>query len=704
MKQRRKAALGVGGIVVLAVLVGAGVFVVSGSRLGVAFILSIPFVLLAAAGLWVRGVVTKNETTAATYISEKARKAGERLRDFWLTLDELQSRYPRWDPESIEAEFQQIRTDLEDQGVPLDTDDGSYRVTTSGNENITTIEECRSRLDELAVKRDASFATFAADSIAQTGSELGRLGEFGVTPPENWRGADAIDVNADPTPEHEQVAQILDEHRSIARDAVKRAIGVVQGTSKNAPEADEKRVSQDLERAQGALDRAAFGEAVDAVYDARSALEADLADQINDDQERILALVDSVQSSRVDEYVAPTHTDEVERIEREVRAVDTALEMDELQRFRRELRSVCQEMVTNMEADLAEALSTLRDADAGPDRPDRPAAANEDFATQLEEIESIETFRREWMEATGELALALDDVGPKASVVEAYPDIEDRIAEVLERDGRVVGDELPVKQPAPFLKLYADDHPTVRYDPDGPVLTSKSGGETYVLDVTAKFDSGGDERPLSVTIEGDNVTRERSFQTPLGREVQFDDLPYGEYTVTAAGGDGWGADEATVHLDGNTSVSLVVPEVTLREEVCDGVESDVESAFDTLQSRLTEQFRTENHLHSSMSFPVADRVVPCLLAIWAEDENLTAQRSESGEVWVYDAGQGQNELRNVLQYELQVGETLTFDQLRDRYLTAPLPDDLVRKLVNDLDQPSNLNVTETGLTLTETTD
>lgn len=700
MKQRRKLALGVGGSVVLAVLVGAGVFVVSGSRLGVAFILSIPVVLLAAAGLWVRGVVTRNETTAATYISEKARKAGERLRDFWLTFDELRSRYPEWEPHSIEAEFQQIQTDLEDQGVPFDTDEGSYRVTTSGDENITTIEECGSRLDELAMKRDASFAAFAADSIAQAEDELRRLGEFGVTPSKDWRGTDAIDANADPPPEYEQVAGILDEHRSIARDAVRRAIGVVQG----APEANEKRVSQDLEQAQEALSQAAFGEAVDAVYDARAALEADLADQIEEKRERILALVDSVRSSRVDEYVSPTHIDEVERIDRDVRAVDTALEMDELQRFRREVRSVCQEMVANMEDDLAEALLTLRDADAGPDHPNRPPAANEDFATQLEKADSLETFRREWMEATGELALALDEVGPKASVTEAYPDIEDRIDEVLERDGRVVGDKLPVKRPAPFLKLYTDAHPAVEYDPDVPMLTSKSGGETYALDVTAKFASGGDERPLSVTIEGDKVNRERSFQTPLGREVRFDDLPYGEYTVTAAGGDGWGDDEATVHLDEDASVSLVVSEVTLREEVCDGVESDVESSFDTLQSRLTDQFRTEDHLRSSMSFPVADRVVPCLLAIWAEEENLTAQRSDSGVVWVYDATQGQNELSNVLQYELQPGETLTFEQLRDKYLTAPLPDEIVRELINDLNQPSDLHVTETGLKLTEATD
>jgi hypothetical protein len=58
MKRERKAALGIGGIVIVAAVVGLALFLFTSSKLGVGFIaVGIPALLVVVLGIFVRGVV-----------------------------------------------------------------------------------------------------------------------------------------------------------------------------------------------------------------------------------------------------------------------------------------------------------------------------------------------------------------------------------------------------------------------------------------------------------------------------------------------------------------------------------------------------------------------------------------------------------------------------------------------------------------------
>ena len=89
-------------------------------------------------------------------------------------------------------------------------------------------------------------------------------------------------------------------------------------------------------------------------------------------------------------------------------------------------------------------------------------------------------------------------------------------------------------------------------------------------------------------------------------------------------------------------------------------------------------------LKRSMDFPIEDRYVGCLLAQWA-DKHDKAVSIDGDEVIVYDEDQLVEELQRVAKHNLDAGDRIPHQELRDRFLTPEVPDRVIESYGSDLD-------------------
>ena len=95
--------------------------------------------------------------------------------------------------------------------------------------------------------------------------------------------------------------------------------------------------------------------------------------------------------------------------------------------------------------------------------------------------------------------------------------------------------------------------------------------------------------------------------------------------------------------------------------------ADFINAFD-------DRFDEEGYLSTGMSYRVDESYIPCLLVLWADRAGHGTTQLDDGTVLVYDSETLVGELENVVAYNLEGGESIAFDELRERFLSAPVPD------------------------------
>jgi hypothetical protein len=208
------------------------------------------------------------------------------------------------------------------------------------------------------------------------------------------------------------------------------------------------------------------------------------------------------------------------------------------------------------------------------------------------------------------------------------------------------------------------------------------------------FADGGSERTARVELEGDAHDDRTEVTTYLAETVVFEEVPYGEYTVRAVPAtDGNEPAETSVTVDADVTVDLEMPDVTLRERLCEGLD-DVDRHVDEMSDRFGERFEASGYLDDSMSFPVSDTYVPCMLATWAAEAGHGVTETETGGVVVYSADRIAEELWKVARHNLGPGETIGYGGLRERFLSAPVPDAVVREVAASV---SGLEPTDEGV-------
>lgn len=671
----------IGGIVLLTALVGLGVFLYLGSTAGVyALGIGIPSVIVAAAVVYARQSSPDAAQETSHYFEREAQNVGERMRTLLQQYDRLSDRLDGWDAAEIDDEITYMLDQFAEAGVEFDR--ATNRFTVSGPGDLREIERLDERIDEIRteltnaavrhVDQEADACRAAQEELRNAGlvSEIRDPPEPEATNPADLIGViDGYDERLD-----EALTEAVDELGTLAAendysgDAVDRGEGA----------------------ARAALDRGEYAEAAEVLVDTRAEIERDLSAGFEAQREELESLLDTVTSSVVTEYVSPTLVDDVETIQRELADIDSALELSDLEEISDRARDRCTAMVEEMSDTLDDCLDTLSTASVPDDFYEYQSANDEAYVGELDAASDLESFRRTWLTAVGELSSALDAVEEKAAIAEAYGPVSDDIEETLRKEGRVEPADLKVKQPGQFMELYAAETDGVVHEPTTPALVADDFGETYDVTVQAGFEEGGPERPVSVSLDGPTFSESKTLRTHLLDVVTFEDVPYGEYSLeVSTDEDGYAAIDREVAVEDNVEVEALLTEQPLRDSVCDGIEAGARDALEDAESLFADRFEEEEYLSAAMDLPMSEEYVPCMLALWAEEEGLTARRVD-GDVLVYDGEQFANRLANIIEHNVSAGDSMSYEEIRNRYLSVPATKELITETIRRSDASTDV--------------
>lgn len=691
MSSRRRTLAAVGGFVLLATVVSVGVLLWGGSQLGVWFVLvGAPTILIVGVGIYVRGVVARGGTNEQNYVRKRARDVADQLQEVQRTLQERGDRYPDWEPTALETRIENVAADLKEEGVDYDVASTSYSFGRGADRaDLQEIERLGTEIEGVRSDVDGEFERFLRTELSRLDDQMERL-----------ETADLVGLaRTERVPDDasiETLERALDERRDGVTELIRTAADRVRETSRNSNEPDVQDVDASLERAVDAVEEESFAAAVDAVLEARDGLKRQLSGSFDDERDALLDLVDAVEASDVDEHVDATYLDDVAAIREEVSNLDSALALEELGRYRTRLRRTCVDVVAALETELGGHVETLRDADLPTGYYSEPAVAEESFVDDLEDASTLESFTDQWTAAVERLTGAIKPARRKAAVVDAYDDVAETIEERLRSNGEVTGDDLPVRHASEFLGLYYRRNPNVEFDERRPALRL-GDVERHDLEVDVTYERGGPVRTATIELVANGSTRSRTVETRVADSVVFDDVPAGTHTVEATpGDDDFRPVTREVEVSGGTSVSVEFLERGLRERVCEDIDDDMSEYLPEVAPRLTERFEEVSYVSTSMDLPVRDSHAPCLLAIWAEENGYDAVLDD-GDVVVYERDQLRRELENVVDYNLDPGESLSFDEARRNFLSVAVSDSVIRDVVSELEHDATTTDTEIRL-------
>ncbi|OTE99900.1 hypothetical protein [Halorubrum sp. SD683] len=697
MNANRRTALGIGALVVLAAAIGAGVFVWSGSQAATWFVLvGVPLFVVLGIGLYVRGVITRSGTSEQQFVRTRARSTAEEFQALLRQRQELRTAYPDWDP-GIGAQIESAVGDFETQGVTVDRETGAFDLGKGvKSADLQEFERLSNETERLEDEVESSFREFVAGDLSRRERVLDRLSEVDLAEPsESFSAPDSSASVA-------ECRDVLDGSREATRETVGAAIETVREMRRGGQRADDGgAIEADLADAEAALDRGEFESAVESVLEARDRLRDEFSGSFNEELDAIRDLVDAVDRANVDPHVEANSIDEVDRIDAAVSDLDSALDLSEASRHRSDLRRVCLDMVRTMEQRLVGHAETLRAADLPPGYYTEPDAVDERFAAELEDVDDLERFTERWETAATDLRDAVETASTKAAVVEAYDDVSETIEVALAERGEVVGDDLPMRHAGQFLGLYYRRNEGLEFDPSVPVLRL-GDVETHDLTVEVAYEHGS-ERPRTATValDGGGYSETVTVETRVAGTAAFENVPAGTHELSAdPGDDAFSAIERDVTVDGDASVSVEFLEQELREQLCADVEVDMTEVLPDMRSRLESSFAEEGYVSTEMDLPVQDTHAACLLAVWSDETGYGICRSD-GDVVVYDHDQIKREVTNVLRYNIDPGDRVSFAELRQNFLSAPVPDSVIRDVVGGIDGEHSVTMTETGLETNE---
>ncbi|QLH76562.1 hypothetical protein HZS55_04245 [Halosimplex rubrum] len=696
----RPATRAVGGIFLLVVLggaVSAGVFVSVGSQVAVWSTVAIVPLLVAAGALWVRNTIHTTGTSQTEYAKRRAREVGEQFKQFWERRERVHEAYPELFAQGDSLSVDGVVTDLAERGIEFDTDTGALSLS-DRHRDLEEINRLEGEIESLEDRLDAEIADRVRDEVGRVNAEFDRLSDLvAVDPP--CVAADVADPDETDDFQWRAVGEQYTAHREWADETVDAAVDRVRSTLESADDVDEATVADHLDDARSARAAGEYAAAVDALLRARDVLRQTGEDVFRSETAALESLVGTVRDSGALRYADDSRVEDLEAVAAEADALDSAMDMDAVGSARADLRRVCLAVLEDLSSDVSSRLAALDRADPPEGYYDRPDAADIDYAARLRDVDDLETFEQRWGTAAEQLTEALDALGPKAEVVGAYDQVAERIEEELRSTGTVEGADLPVREhEEQFLGLYYRQNDGVEFDPSAPLLTTGAdGGETHTLEVTVRFETGGSERAATVSVAGPGFEDERTVETHLATTVTFSEVPFGEYTVTATPGvDDSSPATTTVTLDGDAECKLEMADVTLRDRLCDDID-DPDTYLSELGDRFADEFDAEGHLSSAMSFPIDDDYAPCLLAVWADREGHSVTLADDT-VLVYDERTLRQEIENVIQYNLEAGETVAFDKLRDTFLSAPVPDEELTALVEGSEEADAVRTDDGALT------
>lgn len=696
MKSRTRTALGIGGLTVLIAAIGAGIFVAGNTTLGVYVVVGgVPLVLVGSAAAYVRSVVG-GEGNTGQYVEQRAKQVGDSLRAVWRSLDAISEQYPGFDATQLRSRADSLASDYEAQGCEFDRESGSFTVgRNASSAELQELERIDGELTTLAADRDDALYEYVRDELDSLESSLAALADTGLVSrtPSPRQPPTPADGAPSGVEYRDAVGEPFTEYRDEADGTVADAIESVREIRRSATgPIDEDAVESRLQAAAEHRRSGEYTTAVDEVLEARSELESELSGSFDRTREEMLSLASTILASDADRFVSVDPFDQVRTVERELEGLDSALDVDALTNHQRSMRSATRDIVAALESQLAESVRTLESESLPAGYYARPDAADENYVAMVDDAAEIADLESAYRRAMADLLESVQTLDRKATVVEAYPDVAETIDDRLRQEGTVGAADLPVRHAEQFFGLYFRRNPEVEFDPDAPAL-HRGDVETYALNVTVSYDDGSEsKRRAVVSLSSDGFDERRTIETHLAASVSFAEVPFGEHELRVEPNeDDYAPVTRTVHVDADAAVDVDLESLSLYDQLVGDSEAKIRRQVSEFAPRLADRFEDVGYLSTEMEFPIKDDFVPGLLAAWADREGYAISRAD-GTVYVYDDVQSSQEIMNVIQYNIDDGETISHERIRSNFLSTPLPDEVISKLALD----SGMPVEETG--------
>lgn len=690
-------------LVIAAGGLSAAIFYFEGSQAAVYAQIAVVPLLIIVGYLWVNQTVQSTGTSRTEFERRKARQLGEQFTDTWQLAQQIESEYSdgitdtEW--QKLESHIEQLQSN----GISFDRSTGSFDISTRNLGSLEDINQVESEIEQLDNWLLKQFTENVRSRVAEINSNLNRLNAL-VSDPQTVDPEEVPDAGAKKktTQSWRATGNKLKSSYDTADKILENATAAIQDALNSTDNTTDPQVEQLLSSAREAGAARKYGDAITDILDARDAVERDATTTFDEQREAIDRLLRTAQRKPIKQYVGPTYHETLENQANELASLDDAIEIVELRQVREEIRQTCLEIVEELQDQLRDTINTLDNANIPEGWYERPSTVNENLVRSLQSTSDIEAFHDEFDTSVDSLLSALKTVKPKASVVTGYSRVEPQITEALRADGVATGSDIPVSElEDQFLGLYYRRHmDEVEFDPDETRLLAAHGNENYTIQVSATFPTGGEEREVTITLSGP-TTQKSVCRTPLVAETTFENVSYGEYTVRAEPtGGSYATTEQTIMVDNDQTISFELKEISIREQLCDDTDIDVDEILDTISSRFKTKFDETGYLSTEMTFPVDDEYIPCLLAVWSQRQGYDVARYNSNIV-IYDENLLQKEIENVIQYNIEPGDSKTYDALRNGFLSAPIPDNIVKELVGDSSEQGAVKIESTRITKQE---
>jgi len=692
MKENKRTAAIIGGLLLVATVIGIGVYVLSGSQ-GVSWfiLIGIPVIVVAGIGLYVKGVTSQTGTTTKEFTQSTGQSTAEEFQEFLREYHSYKNQYQKFNPQ-IASKIESISGEFRNEGIEFNIESGSYELNDVDQASIQTFDKISNQISQAQNDLVSNFNEFAHAEIDQIEESLAHLSDKELlrTAPSFYfeTGLSLSEASSE-----------LDEAREQASSSIADAIESVREMGRGDTRAsDIHEIDQNLNQAQSAASANQYQAAVNATLEAQDALRQQLSGSFESQHDEVDRLVSNFHDVDINSYVDADTVSELEQSEATLTDLTDALDLAELTRVRSDIRRSCTDMVAQMYNSVVNHTETLSNADIPETYYTRPAIVDENPIQRLKNIDQLDEYASVWKSTAKTLKDANDILGTKAAVVDAYPDVVDTIEEALQKEGQVTHEDLPMKNTAEFLKLYALNNETVEYDSDSGVL-HQGEVETYTVAVHVSCEGAGSS-PQRIKVEFEE--RGHSATTQINgeetQEVIFDEIPEGEHTlqVIPDNGEYQHTSRIIVVDDDEAIYNIELQEQQLIDKVCEGVDIDVEEVLADIETRIESRFEDEGYVSSEMEFPISSKYMTCVLATWCKQQDYQICENE-GAIIGYNQEKIEKEIEKVAKYNLKSGETLSYNEIRSKFISPPLPNVVIKEIIEEIETDKELSTTESKI-------
>jgi hypothetical protein len=449
-------------------VLGAGVFVYSGSQAGILFVVAgVPLAIVTSVVLYVRQHRTGGTAprSGTDMLSKRARQVGEQWADYLRKRERVARELPDWDGSAVSDQEAALEGDLTANGIRVDNGDVTLEDDTSPG--LAELQSLQGRVEDLTAELDRSAIATTRTTVDRLDGKVDELERTGFTRIDDWTGPAALDEVSDA---NGAIAVLEEQEMSL--------IEGIKATTENIRTADEvleetpENARQRAQAAFQAADRGDIEEAVDMILSATDAAETELGGDLDEFRSSLEGVLDSV--LRAEEYLDTGLVEDLNAVRDQVRSVDSVTETGDLREARRDVRRLAIEAVRDLESALEDRIDTISDPSVPSEFHERPQVEAGRLRSAVEDAGSLSELQRTVDRAVDAIQPALGRLSRRANVVSAYPDVEPLLERRLDDGGELSIADIDLEPPELFLELYALNHDGVRYEPDDERLVTAS--------------------------------------------------------------------------------------------------------------------------------------------------------------------------------------------------------------------------------------